>query len=274
MAELAQLSFVFGTTNVPKSSILGSFSNIDKGGAECEAVSGFHGQRAMIGPSVLASDLSNLAGESQRVLEDGADYVHLDVMDGHFVPNLTFGAPVIKCLRKHLPNAILDVHLMVTHPEQWIDDMANAGASIFTFHIEAEGNPAELIQKIKAKGMKVGISLKPGTPVEDVLPYVADLDLVLIMTVEPGFGGQSFMEDMMAKVVELRQKFPSLDIEVDGGLGPSTIDAAAKAGANWIVAGSAVFKSNPAHVISVLKRSVEKHGNGIDEAELTSLVPL
>lgn len=154
----------------------------------------------MIGPSLLACDMSNMASESLRVLDAGADYLHLDVMDGHFVPNLTFGAPIITCLRKNVPGAIFDVHLMVSNPEQWVDDMAAAGANIFTFHIEVEGHKIELIQKIRSKGMKVGIALKPKTPVEDVIPLIDFVDLVLIMTVEPGFGGQKFMQDMMPKV--------------------------------------------------------------------------
>jgi ribulose-phosphate 3-epimerase len=208
----------------------------------------------MIGPSLLACDLSNMAAESRKVLDAGAEYLHLDVMDGHFVPNISFGPPVIQCLRKNISSAIFDVHLMVSHPEKWIDDMAAAGVNNFTFHIEAEGDKLAIIEKVKAKGMKVGLAIKPRTPVEEVLPFLDVLDIVLVMTVEPGFGGQKFMSDMMPKVRFLRERRPDLHIEVDGGLGPDTIDAASEAGANMIVAGSSIFKSDPREVIETLKK--------------------
>lgn len=182
-----------------------------------------------------------------------ADYLHLDVMDGHFVPNITFGAPVVQCLRKHT-QAVLDVHLMVSNPRQWIPDMKAAGADTFTFHIEVEDDTDAVIAAVKESGMKVGLALKPGTPVEKVFPFVSKLDQVLVMTVEPGFGGQKFMSDMMPKVAALRERFPSLNIQVDGGLAADTIDAAAEAGANMIVAGSAVFKGVPKDVIGALRR--------------------
>eukprot|EP01038_Epipyxis_sp_PR26KG_P012727 gene12727-17068_t len=226
----------------------------------------FHQAVAMIGPSLLACDLSSITSESLRVLQCKADFLHLDVMDGHFVPNLTFGAPVISCLHRNIPNAIIDVHLMVTNPEKWVQDMALAGASIFTFHVEIEMTHEQmhsLISDIKKSGMKVGMAIKPNTPIQAVFPFIDELDQVLIMTVEPGFGGQSFMEGMMSKVRTLRNLYPELNIEVDGGLGPDTIDIAATAGANMIVAGSSVFKEvDPTSVINFLRRSVEVHGNG------------
>ena len=207
-----------------------------------------------VGPSVLNADLSKLAEESKRIVEAGADYLHLDVMDGHFVPNITFGATMVKALRKHLPNTFFDIHMMVSDPEKWIDDMADAGANMYTFHLEATDDPDRVIRMVRAKGMKVGLGVKPNTPVEMLLPFVEKVDMALVMTVEPGFGGQKFMAHMMPKVELLRKQYPDLDIEVDGGLSPSTIKAAVEAGANMIVSGSAVITSdNPREVMNGMK---------------------
>ncbi|MCO5575762.1 hypothetical protein L7F22_029566 [Adiantum nelumboides] len=180
----------------------------------------------------------------------------------HFVPNLTIGAPVIQSLRKHT-DAFLDCHLMVSNPFDYVAPFAQSGASGFTFHVEViKDNWKDLLKSIKSAGMQAGVALRPGTSVEQIFPLVEGeehVDMVLVMTVEPGFGGQKFMPDMMAKVNILRKRFPWLNIEVDGGIGPSTIEEAAKAGANCIVAGSSVFGSqDPAGVISLLRSKVQE----------------
>lgn len=164
-----------------------------------------------IGPSILNSNLADLTRESRRLLEFGADYLHLDVMDGHFVPNLTFGHTLVKCLRKDLgKEPFFDVHMMVANPLQWIEPMADAGCSQYTYHFESTSDQPTVIRRVKEAGMRVGLAIKPMTKVESIIPYVEDVDCVLVMTVEPGFGGQKFMSDMMPKIKTLREKYKSL----------------------------------------------------------------
>jgi ribulose-phosphate 3-epimerase len=222
--------------------------------------------KSKICPSLLSCNFAELGKEALRMISFNADYLHVDVMDGHFVPNITLGAPIVKCLRKAIPSsAFLDCHLMVDKPQKWIKDFALSGANGLTFHYEVSSKTVELediCKEIRKNGMKVGIALKPGTQIEEPLLVLLNnnlVDMVLIMTVEPGFGGQKFMESCLPKVEFIRRNYPSLDIQVDGGLDLSNIEAAAKAGANVIVAGTSIFGAeDPEKVIGLMRIAVDK----------------
>ncbi len=212
--------------------------------------------KIIVSPSILSADFANLERDIQLVENNGADWIHVDVMDGHFVPNITIGIPVVKSIKK-VTKLPLDVHLMIENPEKYIKDFANAGADILTFHYEAvkKENIKNLISEIKELGVKAGLSIKPKTQPEEIFKFLQDLDLVLVMTVEPGFGGQKFMEDCAEKIKLIMQHAPeNLYIQVDGGINAQTGKICTEFGANSLVAGSYIYKAeNIKDAISSLK---------------------
>lgn len=212
---------------------------------------------AKILPSILAADFARLADEIADVDRGGADFLHLDVMDGHFVNNISFGPPVIKAIRK-CTTAFLDTHLMITEPLRYAPAMVKAGASNLTFHVEAVADPAATAREIKKLGCTVGITLNPATPVESIWPALDEVNLVLIMSVVPGFGGQKFMPEVLSKVQAVRKRLrDDQRLEIDGGIGADTIRSAFDAGAQWFVVGSHIFeKPDRKAAIDELRRAI------------------
>lgn len=195
-----------------------------------------------IAPSILASDFSRLGEETKAVIDGGADMIHVDVMDGHFTPNITIGPPVLAALRKTC-TVPMDVHLMITNPEEYVGAFADAGADIISFHIEAAKHPHRIVSQIKDAGCKAGIVLNPGTPHDDIEFVVNAVDMVLVMTVNPGFGGQKFIPEMVRKIQYVRAMLGDRDLEVDGGIDDKTAKTVIDAGANVLVAGSYIYQS-------------------------------
>jgi ribulose-phosphate 3-epimerase len=215
-----------------------------------------------IAPSILSANFAELGKEIKDVENGGADYIHIDVMDGHFVPNITMGPIVVKAVRP-LTDLLLDVHLMIEKPDNYIEAFADAGADYITVHVEAAPHLHRTIQLIKSKGVKAGVVLNPATPAEWVKPILSDIDMVLLMTVNPGFGGQSFISSVVPKIRQIRnwaeETNPSLEIEVDGGINPETAAICAEAGADVFVAGSAIYnQADRAAAIEDLRKSLTK----------------
>ena len=211
-----------------------------------------------IAPSILSSDFASLGRDVEECVMGGAEYLHIDVMDGMFVPNISIGSCVQKSIRK-FGNIVFDTHLMIVDPIRYVEDFYKTGSDIITIHLEScqPHEVKECLCKIRSFGIKAGLSIKPKTPVEALIPYIGDFDMLLIMSVEPGFGGQSFIESSLEKIEKSRKLLPDLDIEVDGGISKSNIKKVVEAGANVIVAGSAVFKGDIITSIKELREAAE-----------------
>eukprot|EP00796_Vickermania_ingenoplastis_P007499 gene7499-5284_t len=221
--------------------------------------------QAIVSPSLMVADQTKLYMDTADVLSPdggGVEWLHVDVIDGHFAPNLSFCSATVRDLRRHFPHAFIDCHLMVTNPLAWIDDFAKAGASNYVFHIEATNDAPEVCRKVRAAGMQVGVAIKPATPVESLYPLIDEghVDMILVMTVVPGFAGQSFMPGPLTKVRALRARYPYLNIQVDGSINLNTIEECAAAGANIVVPGQAVFKAkNRRENVNTLRETIKKH---------------